>query len=201
MTARESKYVPETDFMAVRELLIRSYGMFEKPVNWRLERWNYARYFVAPMLGTFGKMEPTIEQSREAIRFLEDLTAVWKNEDGLAVAAVLIEHPHVKHPGFGQVFPQRYPEFDHLLPEMIDEAESGLYNPSTGYLSVYAYDHDIALIELLRKRSYIKDVDQPQFDSLYSIQSIPDNKIPPGYRIMSMAEDNNIRKRRSFRLQ
>jgi hypothetical protein len=55
-------YRPETDFIRVRAFLVQTYARFEAPVNWGIERWNYARYFVAPMLGSYGT--PTVGEPR-----------------------------------------------------------------------------------------------------------------------------------------
>ncbi len=48
-------YEREHDFARVREFLIRTHLAFGTPApNWGIERWNYARCFVAPMLGSSG---------------------------------------------------------------------------------------------------------------------------------------------------
>ena len=48
------KYEPAKDFMHVRDMLVETYRAFEKPINWTLVRWEYARHFCAPMLGAYG---------------------------------------------------------------------------------------------------------------------------------------------------
>lgn len=53
MKTRFRKYKPD-DFLRVRDFLKANYKAFDKPVNWDLVRWNYTRYFCAPMIGAWG---------------------------------------------------------------------------------------------------------------------------------------------------
>ncbi len=69
---RLRKYRPKQDFLRIRDFLSNTYRAFGEPLNWRIERWNYARYFVTPMLGAYGQKEPTREGSLKAIRCWED---------------------------------------------------------------------------------------------------------------------------------
>lgn len=55
MTARMRTYEPERDFIRIRDFLNATYTAFPDPCNWALERWNYARYFIAPMIGAYGR--------------------------------------------------------------------------------------------------------------------------------------------------
>lgn len=54
MTARMRTYEPDRDFIRIRDFLNETYTAFLGPYNWGLERWNYARYFVAPFVGAYG---------------------------------------------------------------------------------------------------------------------------------------------------
>jgi len=55
MSTRVRRYDPETDFMRVRDFLKRTGKAYGRPLNWKIDRWNYARYFVAPYLGGDGR--------------------------------------------------------------------------------------------------------------------------------------------------
>jgi hypothetical protein len=37
-------YKPEQDFLRIRDLLVDTRQAFSSPLNWGIERWNYARY-------------------------------------------------------------------------------------------------------------------------------------------------------------
>jgi hypothetical protein len=129
MQATRHKYSPETDFICVRDFLIDTFALTEKPLNWKLERWNYARCFITPMLVTDGVGEPDLGAVEAAVQLWNESTAIWENETGEIAGVVNIEHADETHPGWGEVFFQRHPYYDALLPEMLEYAETHLYNP------------------------------------------------------------------------
>ena len=71
MKAGSRKYKPEPDFGRVRDFLVETYLAPEKPYNWGLERWNWARYHPS-------MFEGGIEQK---IRLWEDSVGVWANDE------------------------------------------------------------------------------------------------------------------------
>jgi predicted N-acetyltransferase YhbS len=198
MKARLWKYRPEQDFVPIRDFLAETYQAFGKPVNWRIERWNYARYFVAPLLGAYQQAEPNLEGSLKAIHFWEDTIGVWKNDEHEIVGVVNMEHPDPEHPGFGEAFLQRHPQYAFLLDEMLDYAEATLVNKKTNTLHIYVYDHDEALQALVQRRGYAKDAEQPGYDSAFVIQNLPEQNVPAGFALRSMAQENNIELRREI---
>jgi ribosomal protein S18 acetylase RimI-like enzyme len=103
MDSRLLAYRPESDFTRVRDFLVHTYGAFDAPVNWGIERWNYARYFVAPMLGSYGSRGDAPDGCLQAIRLWEDLVGIWE-ADGEIIGVATIEHPAVWHPGYGEIF-------------------------------------------------------------------------------------------------
>jgi predicted N-acetyltransferase YhbS len=196
MTANLREYQPEQDFLRIRGLLVKTYRAFEKPLNWRIERWNYARYFVAPLVGTYGQEEPDLEDSLKAIRFWEDTIGVWENDDHEIVGVVNMEHPNPEHPGFGEAFFQRHPQYPFLLDEMLDYAEATLINKKTNSLHIYIYDHDEPFQTLVQRRGYEKNKESVDYDSELVIKHLPEQSLPEGYVIRSMAQENNIELRR-----
>jgi predicted N-acetyltransferase YhbS len=192
------KYKPEHDFLRIRDFLVNTYHIFEKPLNWRLERWNYARYFVAPFLGTYGQKDPNLEYGLKAIRFWEDTIGVWENDDNEIVGVVNMEHPDPTHPGFGEAFLQRHPQCTSLLAEMLDYAERTLISKKTNALHIYIYDYDEALQALVQQRGYEKDAERARYDSELIIGDLPEQRLPEGYVIQSMAQENDIELRREI---
>ena len=193
---RLRKYRPKQDFLRIRDFLSNTYRAFGEPLNWRIERWNYARYFVAPMLGAYGQKEPTREGSLKAIRSWEDTIGVWESEDDEIVGVVNIEHPDPEHPGYGEAFFQRHPRYTFILDEMLDYAEATLVNRKTNTLYIYIYDHDEPFQALLQRRGYEKDVEDPGHDSEFVIESLPEPSLPEGYVLQAMAQENDIELRR-----
>jgi predicted N-acetyltransferase YhbS len=196
MKAKLRKHKPEQDFLLIRDFLANTYQTFGKPLNWRIERWNYARYFVAPFLGTYGQEYPNLEDGLKAIRFWEDTIGVWESDDKEIVGVVNMEHPDTRHPGFGEAFLQRHPQYAHLLDEMLDYAEATLINKRTKTLHIYIYDYDKPLQVLVQKRGYEKNSEHPRYDSEFVIRDLPEQRLPEGYVIQFMAQENNIELRR-----
>ena len=199
MKAELRKYRPEPDFLRIRDLLVETYQAFEKPLNWRLERWNYARYFVAPMLGVYQHAEPSEADSLKAIRFWEEAIAVWENDRGDIAGVANIEHPVTWHPDFGEFFLQRRPGYDLLLGEMLDYAEANLADREKNLVFISVYDHDAPLQAQLEQRGYRQDAERPGYDSVFVIgDDLPESRLPDGYRIQSMADENDIEARREI---
>ena len=81
MTTKHRKYKPDQDFLRVRDLLVNTYPAFEKPVNWRIERWNYARYLVVPRLSPDQRTNRRPDDSLQSIHLWEDAIGVWENDE------------------------------------------------------------------------------------------------------------------------
>ena len=80
MTTSHRKY-RASDFLGVRDLLVRTCRAFDPPLNWGIERWNYARYLVAPYLSDYGKDAPSTD-GKEGIRAWEEAIEVWEDGEG-----------------------------------------------------------------------------------------------------------------------
>lgn len=194
MTARRRTYDPDRDFLRIRDFLNQTYAAFPGPFNWGLERWNYARYFVAPMLGAFGSNSDLDE--RQAIAFWEEHVRVWEDESGAIAGVTCIEHPDPTHPDYGEIFIQRHPDHLDLLDEMVAFAEVHDAHPETGRSFVWVYDDDKDLLDIVRRRGFERQ-EQPLSHHLeYTFGSLGQRELPPGFRLISMADENDIEKRR-----
>jgi mycothiol synthase len=183
MNAKRIPYNHDRHFLRVRDMLSETWRASDKPLNWRLDHWNYARYFVMPMIGRRDVRTPTVEDSLEGIRRFDEMTAVWENEQGQVAAALTVEYPWA-----GSVFFQRRPGYDALLPEMLDHAEANLRDPQTHSLEVYIQDHDVPLLELAAGRGYRKNEKHHQEDVEWVLRDLPGASLPPGFTLHSMAE-------------
>jgi predicted N-acetyltransferase YhbS len=176
MKTRFRKYEPE-DFLRVRDFLARTYGAFEKLLNWRIERWNWARYH--PMV--FG---PDAEAN---IRLWEGAVGVWENDTGEIVGVVNVEVPR-----YGEACFQRHPGYAFLLEEMLDYAEATLVDREKGELRIWVYDHDEPFQTLLQERGYVRKAEYPGHDSEFVITELPETVLPDGYVVQSMAQGGDI---------
>ncbi len=196
MGVKLRKYIPETDFIRVRDFLAETYAAFDAPVNWGIERWNYARYFVAPMLGSYGTEDGSPEGALRSIKLWEDCVGVWETDDGEIAGATCIEHPDPEHPGFGEMYVQRHPDHLDLLDEMLAYGEDHYRNPKENRVCVWVYEDDVVLQDVLVQRSYNKRVEPVSTHLEYTIGDLPEPRLPAGCRLISMAEENDIERRR-----
>ena len=194
--------------MRVRDFLVANYRAFEKPVNWDLVRWNYARYFCASMLGAWGLgeeagKEPDIsgKKSKEAIRFWEGSIGIWEtdseknSEEGGEIVGVVCPDEYVPwHPAFGQAFLQRHPDHEHLLPEMLTYAENTF--KGKGMTRIYMGEHDKALQEAASQRGFVRDEKPCMHYTEFDLGNIPESSLPSGYQFVTMAQNNDLEKRR-----
>lgn len=195
MTPKLRKYKPEQDFLPIRDFLVDTYQIIGKPLNWRLERWNYARYFVAPFRGTYRQEEPNPEDSLKAIRLWEDTIGVWENDDDGEIVGVVSSESE-QYPELGRAFIQRHPQYTHLLAEMLDYAEATFVDKEKNTLKIQIYEYDEPLQALVQERGYRQEAEHPEYDSVFIIKRLPEPKLPAGYVLQSMAEGNNIELRR-----
>ncbi len=186
-------------------MLVETYQAFERPLNWTLERWNYARYFVAPFLGAYGLAntpneypDTTNENSKEAIRFWENSIGVWENKASEIVAVVCPDEHVPWHPVFGQPHFQRRPQYDFLLKEMLDYADATFRDRQRNLHKIWTYEHDESLNTLLQNQGYEQDAGHPDYISEFIINQLPESKLAEGYAFRSMQDENNLEKRRKI---
>jgi len=177
MKTRFRKYDPEQDFLRIRDFLARTYGAFEKPLNWRIERWNWARYH--PMV--FGS------DAEANIRLWEGAVGVWEKDTGEIVGVVNVEAPR-----YGEACFQRHPEYAFLLKDMLDYAEATLVDREKGELHIWVYDYDETFQALLQERGYVRDAEHPGYDSEFVITELPKTALPDGYVVQSMAQGGDV---------
>jgi predicted N-acetyltransferase YhbS len=202
MKTRFRTYDPDPDFVRVRDFLVETFSLTDRPLNWRLERWNYACFFITPLLATEGTGEPDMTAYRAAIRLFDVSTGVWENEAGDIVGVANIEHADKSHSGWGEAFFQLHPKYDFLLPEMLDFAEAHLRNRERNLLFVAIYDYDEAFLAVVRERGYQRHDKDSLCDSVFTVHGdLPEYTLPEGYRLQSMADDNDLdRRRKAFGL-
>jgi len=165
-------YRPE-DFIHVRDFLSDTYPSFDAAPNWRIEQWNWARYHVIPMLGTYRKAQPYVADSLKAIAVWEGQNAIWETGSGAIVGVVTTENPWP-----GGAFLQRRPGFDSLLPAMLEHAEARLADPAKLALMVRVYEHDEPLRRLVEERGYERDDASVDFDTVFEVGHGPGPGLP-----------------------
>ena len=178
-------YTP-ADFMPVRDMLIETYRAWPKQINWRLERWNYARYMVAPLLARFDDLDaPEGVAEQAGIGWWESHAMVWADAYGRIVALA-----HAEDPRPGAVWIQRRPGYEFLFPEMLEWAEQNLVSDK-GRLLVLVYDYDQPLLDAVWRRGYLMDPKYIEHDAMLRTCDVPPYGLPEGWVIRSVAETGN----------
>ena len=198
MPAVFRKFNYNNDFLRVRDFLIQTYKIFQKPINWRIERWEYAFHFVVPYFSNWDGIDPSQEKAYQTRQFLESLTGLWETPAGKIAGVVNVEHPHLEHPGFGEFFIQQHPDHVDLFPEMLTFAEKNLSDPNQHKIFSYVSQDDFLLRELLQDHGFSLDNEDIDVDSQLdlNLSEIPQRaNLPEGFKIHSMADDNNLEKR------
>jgi len=202
MTTVQRPYRPD-DFLPIRDFLVKNYCAFPVPVNWALTRWNYARYLCAPMLGAWGTGETyhpvpdtSGKGSADAVKLWESVIGVWEDSRDGIVGVVCPDEYVPWHPAFGQAFLQRHPDHERLIPEMLAYAERTLAH--NGRVRIYVGEPDTTLQRAAAKRGYVRD-ERPCLNYMeLDLDDLPEPALPPGHRFMSMAECDDLEKRRKI---
>jgi len=196
MRASLKTYQPDRDFLRVRDFLKQTYAAFPGPYNWGIERWNYARYFVAPMLGADPDKPQDDAGERRAIKLWEDLVGLWEDEQGDIVGVTCVEHPDPSHDGFGEIFVLRHPQHPELIEDMLAFGEAHYVHPEKQRVYIWAYDDDTALNTVLERRGYVCREEPTSHHLEYTFGDLGQLELPEGFSLLSAAEKNDIEKLR-----
>ena len=198
MKAKRIPFDFDRDFLRVRDFLSTTFSLYQSSVNWRIERWEYTFYFVSPLLANWGEDPPRQESVDKMNQLLYQKIGLWETEDGEIAGVTNLEHPDLTHPGYGEFFIQRHPEHLDLLPEMVDFAEAELVDPNRNRLFIYVDPKDDILLELLASRGFVPDKASQGIESEFDLinTTLPDEpQLPEGFRLQSMADENDLPKR------
>lgn len=168
LTAR--RYEHASDYSRVGQFLVRTYRTPGSHVNWLQPRWEYMHHHAF-------------------VRGI-DLHSIGLWEANGEIVAVV--HPEHRT---GTVYFEFDPEYELRL-ELLDYAEENLARASDGkrVLRIYVHDSDAELQRAALERGYEKDgahEDMSRFEISCPV-SVP--SVPPGFRISSLAEDDDYEK-------
>ena len=165
-------YTP-TDFELVSEFLSANYLPGNQDGNWLQPAWAYMH------------SHPNLDESSL------DRIGIWENEGELVGVA------HYES-SLGEAIFQIHPDFNHLKPAMLKYAEEHLYTETEDgdrHIRTSVKDFDPEFEALVQSRGYqIAEGIIGQMSSLTIPRQFPAIDLPPGFRIKSLAEDNDLRK-------
>jgi ribosomal protein S18 acetylase RimI-like enzyme len=139
----------------------------------------------------FGVPTRPVHYFRDELPLWEQSIGVWENDAGDIVGVV-----HSENEEAGEAWFQIHPACTFLYDEMVAYAERRLADrvEGLGFLKLYVNDGS-ELEEVARARGYRKlDASVPWLE--YVIEETPEPHLPDGFEIRSVAEEDDIDKRR-----
>lgn len=138
------------------------------------------------------------EASLKVIALWEEFVRVWEDEDDNIIGVTCIEHPDPRDRGYGEIFVQRHPKHVELLEEMLLFGETHYVNPEMNRVFTWAYGDDADLIAVLKARGFERKEESVQHHLEYTFGELPSLELPEGFRLLSIAEENDIERRREI---
>ena len=115
---------------------------------------------------------------------------IWEDDEqnGKIVGATLYDHE------LDIIFPIALSGYESLYPQMIDYAKANMVRKENPNFHVFASDSNMDLIHLLKKSGFVA-MEQKDMVARYEADyGIPEYALPDGYRITSLAEEEDFRK-------
>ncbi len=194
-TARRA-YDPDTDYLRIRDFLVDTFALYQRPFNWLIDRWNFCRYCVIPIhsyynVRYFGVPTRPHHQWRDELPLWEKSIGVWENDDGDIVGVV-----HSENEEAGEAWLQIHPDYTFLYAEMVSYAEAHLADrvDGLGYVKLYVNDGS-ELESIARARGYNQLKYRTPFLE-YTFDELPEPQLPDGFVIKSVMEEDDVDKRR-----
>jgi ribosomal protein S18 acetylase RimI-like enzyme len=197
MKTTSKAYDPSQDFMRIRDFLIDTFALYQRPFNWLIDRWNFCRYLVVPIhtfynVRYFGVPTLTAPSIRDELPFWEKTIGVWENENGAIVGVVNSENEEP-----GEAWFQIHPDYVFLYDEMVSYAEAHLADRvgDLGYVKLYVNEGS-ELEGIARARGYKKLERQRAARREYVIGETAAPQLPDGFVIKSVRDEDDVDKRR-----
>ena len=168
------RYNHSVDYDRVDHFLRQVYEPSDRLLNWLQPRWEFMHH------------HPFIEH-------LDLSTIAVYEDDGEIVGLAHPEHRPTS------IYFQRHPDYDHVLPLMFDHADDHFGGLSVvlnrNLIGLYINDFDEVLEAVAAERGYEMLTGYAEsYSRLRLDRPIPPVKLPDGFRLQSLAEENDQRK-------
>jgi predicted N-acetyltransferase YhbS len=197
MKTSPKSYQSDQDYMRIRQFLIDTFALYQRPFNWLIDRWNFCRYCVIPIhtyynVRHFGVPTRPQHHFRDELPFWERTIGVWESQDRDIVGVV-----HSENEEAGEVWFQIHPGYTFLYDEMVTYAEEHLADrvDEVGYVKLYV-NAGCELDQVARARGYRKLERFGTTHLEYTITEPPPPQLPEGFVIKSVFDEDDVDKRR-----
>ncbi|MFC2146194.1 GNAT family N-acetyltransferase [Acidobacteriota bacterium] len=192
-------YEPASDFMRIRDFLIETFSLYQKPFNWLIDHWNFCRYFAVPVHTFYNTRYFSVPTQmspphRDELPFWEKTIAIWENRDGHIVGVVNSgnEEP-------GEAWTQVHPHYTFLYDEMVTYIEEHLADRvgNVGYVKLYI-NNGTRLEQIASAREYKRIKESIPYLE-YRIDETPPLRLPlpKGFVIKSVQDEDDVDRRRT----
>jgi ribosomal protein S18 acetylase RimI-like enzyme len=191
------EYDDSVDFIRVRDFLVETFSLYQRPFNWCIDRWNFCRYFVVPLhthynVQYFGVPTQVTQPYRDELICWQKNNRIWENEYGNIVGVVTSENEEP-----GEAWIQIHPDYVFLYDEMVTYIEENLADRVDGIVYVKLYiDEDSELKQIAEARGYRKLVKQGSTHLEYNITDPKPPQLQEGFVIRSVMDEDDPDKRR-----
>ena len=199
MQTTSRPYDSRTDFMRVRDFLIETFALYQRPFNWLIDRWNFCRYFVLPVhtyynVRYFGVPTRPHHSHRDELMAWERTNRIWESAGGEIVGVVTSENEEP-----GEAWIQIHPDYTFLYDDMVDYIEAHMSDrvDGLGYVKLYV-NEGCELEAVASGRGYRKLVWRTPYLG-YALDASDDLVAPQlaeGFVIKSVLEEDDPDKRR-----
>lgn len=196
MTTNVRPYNSSTDYLRIREFLVDTFALYQRPFNWLIDRWNFCRYFVLPVhtyynVRYFGVPTRPHRSHRDELAVWEKTIGIWENEDGDIVGVV-----HSENEEAGEAWVQIHPDYTFLYDEMVTCIEENLADRvgDVGYVKLYV-NEGCELEEIASARGYRRLKWRETFLEC-QVAGMPEPQLPDGFAIRSVLDEDDVDKRR-----
>lgn len=170
-------YQGKEDFYNISEFLTGIFDPDDRYGNWLQPRWEYMHF------------HPCLDENHLG------RIGIWE-DDGRIQAIVNYEST------LGEAYFSIHPACSHLRKEMLQYAEEALHGisdkpPGRKTLTIFIADRDHEFEALAKSKGYIRNDGFPQYDSVSRLiipEPFPEVRLPEGYMLKSLAEDNDLHK-------
>lgn len=164
-------YNHPADYEKVGRFLVKTYSTRDGHINWVQPRWEYMNH-------------------SSLIRGVDlKSIGVWATQ-GEIVGVVHPEH------SMGTAYFEIDPEYNDLKGEMLQYAEEHISSKEDGVRRLRAFinDHDDEFQSIATDMGYTKSGDSEPMSHIVIPNTFPAISLPTGFRLKSLAEDNDLRK-------
>jgi GNAT superfamily N-acetyltransferase len=200
MPATFRPYAPHSDWARIRDFLVDTFALYQRPFNWMIDRWNFCRHFVLPLhtfcnVRDFGVPTRTAPPVRDELPGWERTIGVWENAAGEIVG---VAHSENEEPG--EAWIEIHPDYTDLCDEMVTYAEAHLADRADGAAFVRLYvNAGSALEQVAQARGYRQLQGQGMNHLEHRIGDVPVSPLPAGYVIRSVTDEDDVEQRRMVR--